>query len=107
MSNVYRFIYDSDVNDSSSKYPEATNIKVRHYFSDEASWPVVLYQFCKFLENVGYIGVTEKVIIKDKYGVHPDCGFETIGEEQEVEDDLEDLDWEAAFPKDNQDKDAN
>ena len=94
MSNVYRFIYDSDVNDDSTEYPEATSVKVRHYISDGTTWPVILYQFAKFLETCGYEGVKEKVIIRDPYNVHGDCGFETVGPEKD--------DWVL----DNEDKDA-
>lgn len=99
MSNVYRFIYDSEVSPDSTDYAEATTVKTRHYFTDGTTWPVILYQFCKFLESTGYEGVREKVVIKDKYGFHKDSGFETIGPEED-----DDFIFEAL---DNQDKDAD
>lgn len=98
MSNVFRFIYDSEVSPESTDYPEATTVKTRHYFTDGTTWPVVLYQFCKFLESTGYEGVREKVIIKDPYGFHKEAGFETIGPQ---EDDF------VSQILDDEDKDAN
>jgi len=51
MSNVYRFIYDSDKSEGHGVYPEASSIKARHYFEDCVAWPPILWQFCKFLES--------------------------------------------------------
>lgn len=99
MSNVYRFIYDSEFdNNEPTEYAAATSVKARHYFTEGTTWPVVLYQFCKFLEGTGYVGVVEKVFVKDPYGVHGDCGLETIGPDQYIAD---------RDPFDNEDKDAN
>jgi hypothetical protein len=69
MSNVYRFAYDSSVDDSDSPYPQATTVKVRHYFDEESTWVPILWQFAKFLESVGYVGVCEKIVIKDRLGL--------------------------------------
>ena len=97
MSNVYRFIYDSELSPDTTEYPEAVSIKSRYYFTDGTTWPVILYQFCKFLESCGYEGVKEKVVIRDPYDVHGDCGFETIGPKVD--------DW-VSVALDNEDKDA-
>jgi hypothetical protein len=80
MSNVYRFIYDSERGEGYGVCPEATTIKARHYFEDGITWVPILWQFCKFLESTGYCGVTDRVLIKDPYGMEADQGlFETLG----------------------------
>lgn len=101
MSNVFRFIYDSEASQGSTDYPEASSVKVRHYVEAGTTWPVVLYQFCKFLEATGYEGVREKVVIRDQYDFHKEAGFETIGPNECIVDVSEDIDL------DNEDKDAN
>ena len=102
MSNVYRFIYDSEFSEEATDYPEATSVKVRHYVESGTTWPVVLYQFCKFLEATGYEGVRDKVVIRDRFDFHKDAGFDTIGSNQYIAD----------FPEepeelDNEDKDTD
>jgi hypothetical protein len=109
MSNVYRFIYDSDKSDGHGIWPEASSLKARHYFEDGVAWVPILWQFCKFLESTGYVGVAERVLIKDPYGIEANSGmFETLGpgeyiahkdydedeeeDEEEQDDDMEELD---------------
>jgi len=66
MSNVYRFIYDSEKGQGFGVCPEASTIKTRHYFEDGITWVPILWQFCKFLESTGYEGVRDRVIkVKD------------------------------------------
>ena len=78
MSNVYRFIYDSEYNENSlSVFPQASTVKARHYFEDGCTWHPILWQFCKFLESTGYVGVTEKVVLIDDYGLDTDGLFQT------------------------------
>ena len=98
MSNVYRFIYDSSVSDS-GPYPISTSVKVVHHFDEESTWVPVLWQFAKFLESVGYVGVCDKIVIKDPKGclIMEGAYFERIGEpslydyeEEEEEEDDED-----------------
>ena len=108
MSKVFRFIYDSEYDENEpTEYPEATTIKARHYFSEGTTWPVILYQFAKFLEGTGYVGVVEKIQIEDRFGFHGNCGFETFVPEEEAHPNL----WEDNFCKqealDTEDKDAN
>jgi len=101
MSNVYRFIYDSGKNDGFGVSPEASTVKARHYFDDGITWMPILWQFAKFLESTGYVGVTDRIVIKDPYGIEADkCLFETIGPNEIIVD--------ASFndPLDNEDKDA-
>jgi hypothetical protein len=101
MSKVYRFIYDSEFDENEpTEYAEASTVKTRHYFSDGTTWPVVLYEFCKFLESSGYCGVMERVVIKDPYNMERGGLFETIGPNQYIETVHEE-------PLDNEDKDAN
>ena len=61
-----------------------------HEFQDETTWMTVLYQFAKFLEGTGYVGVVDKIKVEDKYGMHRDCGFETFGEEEDTDEDFDD-----------------
>ena len=98
MSNVYRFIYDSEFAEGFGQHPEASTVKVRHYFEDGTTWVPILWQFCKFLESTGYVGITEKVVIKDPYGINNDSLFETIGPDDYI--------YKAEEPLDNEDKDA-
>lgn len=85
MSNVFRFIYDSEKGEGFCVTPEASTIKARHYFEDGITWAPILWQFCKFLESVGYEGVRDRVIIKDPYGMESDRGlFETLGPDQYI-----------------------
>lgn len=84
MSKVFRFIYDSEyVDDTGGIYPEATMIEARHYFAEETTWPKIVWEFAKFLENTGYHGVLERIIIKDPHGIEYDCGFQREGEVEE------------------------
>lgn len=78
MSNVYRFIYDSEMDEGATNFPQCTQIKARHYVNSESTWVPILYQFCKFLETTGYVGVAEKVVIVDDYNFGYDDLFTTI-----------------------------
>jgi hypothetical protein len=85
MSKVYRFIYDSEFDtEEPTEYPEASTVKVRHYFADFTAWPTILHEFCKFLEATGYNGVMERVVLKDPYEMERDGLFETIGPNQYI-----------------------
>ena len=85
MSKVYRFIYDSEFDtEEPTEYPEASTVKVRHYFADFTAWPTILHEFCKFLEATGYNGVMERVVLKDPYNMEQDGLFETIGPNQYI-----------------------
>jgi hypothetical protein len=85
MSKVYRFIYDSEFDtEEPTEYPEASTVKVRHYFADFTAWPTILHEFCKFLEATGYNGVMERVVLKDPYEMEKDGLFETIGPNQYI-----------------------
>jgi hypothetical protein len=103
MSKVYRFIYDSEFDtEEPTTYPEASTVKVRHYFADFTAWPTILHEFCKFLEATGYNGVMERVVLKDPYNMERDGLFETIGPNQYI---ATDEFMEKAEPLDNEDKD--
>jgi hypothetical protein len=105
MSKVYRFIYDSEFDtEEPTTYPEASTVKVRHYFADFTAWPTILHEFCKFLEATGYNGVMERVVLKDPYNMERDGLFETIGPNQYI---ATDEFMEKEEPLDNEDKDAN
>jgi hypothetical protein len=102
MSNVYRFIYDSSVSEA-GPYPISTSVKVVHHFDESTAWTPILWQFAKFLESTGYVGVCDKIVIKDPKGCLMMDGayFERIGEtslydyeEDEEEDEEENEDSE-------------
>ena len=90
---TYANSYDSD---TQGCYPNSTSVKIEHEFEDETTWDVILYQMCKFLEATGYVGITEKIIIKDKFGLmrrnnlfeytDPDFDFDDYDDEDEEED---------------------
>ena len=85
MSNVFRFIYDSEKGNGFFVTPEASTIKARHYFEDGITWVPILWQFCRFLESIGYEGVRERVLIKDPYDIESDKGlFETLGPDEHI-----------------------
>jgi len=70
VNKFFKFSYhDSFTTDTQGCYPSSTSVKIEHEFEDETTWDVVLYQMCKFLEATGYVGITEKIIIKDKFGL--------------------------------------
>jgi hypothetical protein len=89
--------HDSFTTDTQGCYPSNTSVKISHGFEDETTWDVVLYQMCKFLEATGYVGITDKIIIKDKFGLMRRNGlfeytplendFDFDDEEDEEEDD--------------------
>ena len=62
---TYRFIYEGQEFDDrpSSPFPSDTNIEVRHDFDSDQPWHPILWQFCHFLEHIGFEGVRQKVKI--------------------------------------------
>jgi hypothetical protein len=93
---TFKFTYeDIEYVGDSGNWPDQTTIKAKHEFDDTITWVPVLYQFAKFLESTGYIGVVQKIKVEDKYGMNADCGFETFGrQEEEVEYDFDDTEEE-------------
>jgi hypothetical protein len=92
---TFKFTYeDIEYVGDSGNWPDQTTIKAKHEFDDTITWVPVLYQFAKFLESTGYIGVVQKIKVEDKYGMNADCGFETFGREEEVEYDFDDTEEE-------------
>jgi hypothetical protein len=82
MSNVYRFIYDSEMDEGSDNFPQCTQIKARHYVDSASTWVPILFQFCKFLEATGFVGVKDKVVIVDDYNFGYNDIFTTITTEE-------------------------
>jgi hypothetical protein len=93
---TFKFTYeDIEYVGDSGNWPDQTTIKAKHEFDDTITWVPVLYQFAKFLESTGYIGVVQKIKVEDKYGMNADCGFETFGrQEEEIEYDFDDTEEE-------------
>lgn len=85
---TFKFTYEDTEYNDTSLWPAKSKLKAEHLFQDDTTWMTVLYQFAKFLEGSGYVGVTEKIRIEDKYGINRDCGFETYGHEEEDEDEI-------------------
>lgn len=79
--------YSNDEDDA-LPYPISSNLAASHEFSDGCTWDVILWQFCKFLESTGYVGVTDNIRLIDKYGFKSsNMLFECIT------DNADDLDW--------------
>jgi hypothetical protein len=62
---TYRFIYEGQEFDdrSDSPFPSETVLEARHDFDGDQTWHPILWQFCRFLEHVGFEGVRKKVKI--------------------------------------------
>ena len=112
MTKDFVFTYaDSYDEDTQGCYPSSTSVKIEHEFQDDTTWDVILYQMCKFLEATGYVGITEKIIIKDKFGLmrrnglfeythlENDFDFDAYDDEDE-EDDDEDSELEIVCSED-------
>ena len=91
MNKTFKFVYESE-EDGHNLFPNATKLKATHTFDDESRWAPILYQFCQFLECTGYVGVVDRIIIKDPYGIESDFLFETTGMKEYQFDDEEDED---------------
>lgn len=93
---TFKFTYeDIEYVGDSGDWPNKTTIKVKHEFDDAGTWVPVLYQFAKFLESTGYVGVVQKIQVEDTFGFHADCGFETFGKkEDDIEEDFDDTEEE-------------
>jgi hypothetical protein len=66
MSNVYTFNFESPYDDDAVEFPVSSSITHSQTFDEGSTWVPILFQFCKFLESTGYVGVTSKVVIKGK-----------------------------------------
>jgi hypothetical protein len=68
---TFNFSYVSSVNDEDDglPYPLQSHLTAAHSFADGTTWDVILYEFCKFLESSGYVGVTNKVKLDDRFGI--------------------------------------
>jgi len=78
---TYRFIYEGQEFDdrSDSPFPSETVLEARHDFDDDQTWHPILWQFCRFLEHVGFEGVRNKVKID---GDIDECLFQRYFEEK-------------------------
>ena len=93
MNKTFKFVYESEEEACSfDLFPKTTKLKAVHQFDENSRWVPILYQFCKFLEGTGYIGVEDRIIIKDPYGIEADFLFETTGTKEYQFDDEEDED---------------
>jgi hypothetical protein len=84
MLKTYTFGYQIQEagDDDTVPYPANTVLTATHNFHDACTWDIILYQFCKFLEGSGYVGVTERVVLKDPLGImNSNQLFESIGNE--------------------------
>ena len=104
-TKYFKFIYKQSHGDTCGMFPIETVIKTEHHFDEDSRWVPVLHQFCKFLESTGYVGVNDRIIIKDPYGMDSDgVLFETTGSRFAEDDfDEEDEDDEEEEDKDFQD----
>lgn len=62
---TYRFIYEGQEHGDSfdSPFPSESVIEARHDFDSDQPWHPILWQFCRFLEHIGFEGVRQKVKI--------------------------------------------
>jgi hypothetical protein len=104
-TKYFKFIYKQAHGETCGLFPIETVIKTEHHFNEDSRWVPVLHQFCKFLESTGYVGVNDRIIIKDPYGMESDgILFETTGSRFDEDDfDEEDEDDEEEEDKDFQD----
>jgi hypothetical protein len=79
----YTFLYHSSVDDNESEFPISSRLSAEHCFEDSSTWVPILFQFCKFLEASGYVGVSNKVAIRSDHGPGGGVLFTTIGEDVE------------------------
>lgn len=103
MNKTFKFVYEAEEAEGYDVFPNSTKLKATHTFSDESRWTPILYQFCQFLEGTGYVGVVDRIIIKDPYGIESDFLFETTGQkeyqfdEEEEDEDEDEEDEEKDF----------
>jgi hypothetical protein len=87
--------------DDTVPYPVNTVLTATHNFNDTCTWDVILYQFCKFLEGSGYVGVTEKVVLKDPLGIMSmNKLFDSVGDDRFP---FDDEDWADEYEEDEED----
>lgn len=55
--------YHDDSFGNGDLYPKNFESTTRFTFDDMATWDGILYQFCKHLESIGYVGVSDKVYV--------------------------------------------
>jgi hypothetical protein len=92
---TFKFTYEDTEYNDTSLWPAKSKLKAEHQFQDDTTWMTVLYQFAKFLESTGYVGVVQKIQVEDTFGFHADCGFETFGKkEDDIEEDFDDTEEE-------------
>jgi hypothetical protein len=88
MSNHYSFEYRSAYEEDAAPFPEGKTLVSNLTFEESSTWPPILWEFCKFLEATGYVGVTNKVILKDMYGMNDGADghfFEVLQKEADGE----------------------
>jgi hypothetical protein len=86
---------ESNPNEEFIDYPVDLDVRTSFTFDDGATWEPILYQFCKFLESVGYVGVIGRVYTEGFTGhfKHPNAykgGFDDWSKEAFVSDKDED-----------------
>jgi hypothetical protein len=87
--------------DDTVPYPINTVLTATHNFNDTCTWDVILWQFCKFLEGSGYVGVTEKVVLKDPLGIMSMNNlFESVGDDRFP---FDEEDWANEYEEDEED----
>lgn len=62
----FQFVYDGDQHEDSadSPFPSYTTIEATHEFDGDQTWQPILWQFCRFLEHIGFEGVRHRVKIE-------------------------------------------
>ena len=97
---TFRFIYEGVEYDHKfdSPFPSETTVEAKHEFDPDQTWHPILWQFCRFLEHIGFEGVREKVKIDADIN---DCLFQHFYDDPRyTEEDIQE--YFDALNKDNQ-----
>jgi hypothetical protein len=97
---IYRFIYEGTEYEHkfNSPFPSDTTIESKHEFDADQTWHPILWQFCHFLEHIGFEGVRKKVKIDADID---DCLFQNFyNDPRYTEEDMQE--YFDALHKDNE-----
>lgn len=111
MTKRYEFKFtDYDCNDTDYDdlpYPVASVIDATFDFQGGATWDVILWQFCKFLEATGYEGVRRRIRLVDNFDfMTQNRLFECITED-DVTMDWNNNDWSEDDSEEDEEENTN
>jgi hypothetical protein len=92
MSKRIKFEYEdySSLEERWSEVPSSVEISSAYTFEDDTRWAVILREFVRFLEAMGYSGVKDQIVLIDKYDMEGPIGFfKTVTEDPTKEEEEE------------------